>query len=104
MGVGQNAVGAPDLIIDHLGLLLQQRRARVFLVLDDLGQDLLQPLDDGALGLAQGHLVGHLENIAQRLGALAVKAADGQAELVDRLDDRVDLLRQDQARAGAAWR
>ena len=57
-----------------------------------------------ALGFAEGHLVGHLENIAQRLGAFAVKPAHGQAELVHRLDDRVDLLGQHQARADAAWR
>ena len=49
-----------------------------------------------ALGLAEGHLVGHLEDIAQRLGAFAIKPAHGQAELVDRLDDRVDLFGQDQ--------
>ena len=49
-------------------------------------------------GFAQRHLVGHLENIAQRLGAFAVKPAHGQAQLVDRLDDRIDLLRQHQAR------
>ena len=47
MGIGQNAVGPPDVVIDHLGLLLQQRRPRVFLVLDDLGEDLFQPLHDG---------------------------------------------------------
>ena len=57
-------------------------------MLDDLRQDLFQPLDDGRLGLAERHLVGDLENIAQRLGAFAVKSAHRQAELVDRLDDR----------------
>ena len=51
-----------------------------------------------ALAFAQRHLVGNLENIAQRLGALAVKPAHGQAELVHRLDDRIDLLRQHQSR------
>ena len=50
-----------------------------------------------ALGFAERHLVGDLEHIAQRLGAFAVKPAHGQAELVDGLDDRIDLLGQDQA-------
>ena len=47
---------------------------------------------------AQGHLVGNLEDIAQRLGAFAVKSAHGQAEFVDRVNDRVDLLGQNQPR------
>ena len=59
---------------------------------------LVQPLDDVRFRLAQGHLVGDLENIAQRLGAFAVKAAHGQAQLVDGLDDLVDLLGQHQPR------
>ena len=65
-------------------------------MLDDLQQDLVQPLDDVGLDFAQGHLVGNLEDIAQRLGAFAVKAAHGQAQLVDGLNDLVDLLGQDQ--------
>ena len=66
-----------------LGLLLQQHAAGIFLVLDDLKQDLVQPFHDVRLDFAQGHLVGDLEDIAQRLGAFAVKAAHGQAQLVD---------------------
>ena len=80
-----------------LGFFSSSIGARVFLVLDDLQQDLVQPLDDVRLRFAQGHLVGNLEDVAQRLGAFAVKAAHGQADFVDRLDDLVDLLGQDQA-------
>ena len=78
------------------GFFSSKRRPRVFLVLDDLRQHLFQPLDDVGFGFAQRHLVGHLEDIAQRFGAFAVKSAHRQAELVDRLDDRIDLLGQHQ--------
>ena len=44
------------------------------------------------LGLAEGHLVGNLEKVAERLGALAVEAAHGQADLVHRFDDLRDLV------------
>ncbi len=67
-------------------------------MLDDLAQDLFQAFDDGALGLAQSHLVGHLEDIAQRLGAFAIKTTNSQTQFVDRLDDRVNVLVQDQPR------
>ena len=42
-------------------------------------------------------LVGNLVEIAERLGAFAVEAADGEADLVDRLDDLADLVAEDQA-------
>ncbi len=57
MGVGQNTVGATDVVIDHFGFLFQEIGARVFLVFDDLGEDLFEALDDGSFGFAQGHLV-----------------------------------------------
>ena len=36
-------------------------------------------------------------SVAESLGAFAVEAADGQAQLVDGLDDLIDLLAEDQA-------
>ena len=45
-----------------------------------------------ALRLAEGHLVGNLEEVAERLGAFAVEAAHGQADLVHGLDDLGDLV------------
>ena len=59
-------------------------------------EDLFEALDDVGFDFAQGHLVGNLEHVAQRLGALAVEAAHGQAQFVDGLNDRVDLLGQHQ--------
>ena len=50
------------------------------------------------LCFAERHLVGNLKNISERLGAFAVKPAHREAELVDRLDDRIDLLAQNQPR------
>ena len=53
---------------------------------------------DGAdkllLGAPQRHLIGHLIQIAQRLGALAVHAADGQSHLSDDLTHVAHLLAQ----------
>src|SRR5215471_20120396 len=98
MGVCENAVGAADMVINHLGFLLQEGGSGVFLMLNDLGQNLFQTLDDSRFGLAQCHLVGHLENVAERFCALAAESADRKAELVDRLDNWLDLLGENQAR------
>ena len=43
-------------------------------------------------------LVGDLVEVAHRLAALAVQAADGQVDLVQRLEDLLDLLGQHQRR------
>ena len=85
------------MVVNHLRLLLHQRLPRVFLVLDDLRQHLVQPLDNGDFVFAEGHLVRHLEDVAERLGALAIKSAHRQPELVDGLDDGIDLLGQDES-------
>ncbi len=57
-----------------------------------------KPLDDDRFAFAERHLVGDLKNIAQRLGAFAVKPAHREAKLVDGLDDRIDLLGENEAR------
>src|SRR5712671_7236626 len=62
----------------------------------DLRKNLVQPFDDAGFGLAECHLIRHLENVAQRFGALAIKPADGEAQLVHGLDDGVDLLVKDE--------
>ena len=95
MGVGQDAVGPADVVIDHFGLVLEELGPGILLVVDDLQEHLVEPLDDVRLRLAEGHLVGDLEDVAQRLRAFAVQAADGQTKLVDRLDNLVNLLAQD---------
>ena len=98
MGVGEDAVRAADVVVDHLRFAFHQLDAGVLLVINDLQQHLVEPLDDVALGLAEGHLVGNLKDVAQRLGAFPVKPAHGKAELVDGLNDLVDLFTQHQPR------
>ena len=98
MGIGENSVSAPDMVIYGLGFLLQQGTPSVFFVLDNLIKHFFEPLDDGAFRLTECHLVGHLEDISKGLSAFAVETAHRQAEFIHRLDDRVDLLRQHKAR------
>ena len=61
MGVAQHAVGAADLVGDHLRIVLEQFFAGVVLVVGDLRDDALQAADDGFLALAEGGLVGNLD-------------------------------------------
>ena len=82
--------------IERRALLLQEVFPRGLLVLDDLLDHLAQPVDDVFFLLAERRLVGHLEQVAHRLRALAVEAAHGQADLVHGLDDLVDVLVQHQ--------
>ena len=96
--VAEDPVGAADLVEKHIGAPLKERLAGVLLVLDDLLDDFDQTVDDFLLGFAQRGLVGNLEKIAQRLGALAVKPAHGESDFADRIDDLVDLLGEDEAR------
>src|SRR5437899_1606180 len=86
------------MVIDHLGLLFEQSASSVLFVLNDLAKDFLQPLDNGALRLAESHLVGDLEYVAQCLGALPIQAADSQPQLIHRLNNWIDLLSQHQSR------
>ena len=97
MRIGQNSVGAADVVVNHLRLSSPTSVARAFSSCSMIWrQHLVQPLDDVGFGFAQSHLVGNLENIAQRFGAFAVKAAHRQAQFVDGLNDRIDLLGQNQ--------
>ena len=98
MRVAEDAVGPADLVEQGLRALLEEDLAGVLLVLEDLGDDAVQPGNDLLLGLAEGGLVGDLEEIPHRLGPLAMEPADGQADLVDRVDDLVHLLGHDEAR------
>src|SRR6266702_4900937 len=66
-------------------------------MLDDLGQDLFKPLDNRAFRFAKRHLIGNLKDVAQSFSSFSIKAADRQPELVYGLNDRVNLLGQDQA-------
>ena len=93
--VCQHAVGTANVVEQHRGLLLHLGEARVLFVLNDLEQNLVDPFDDVVFRLPQGHLIGNLKDIAQRLSTLAIEAAHRQPQLVNSLDDLVDLLGQD---------
>ena len=45
MGIGQNPIRPPNVVIDHFRLLLQKSRPRVLLVLDDLRQTCRLPVE-----------------------------------------------------------
>src|SRR5690349_1235443 len=96
MRIGQNSVSPADVVVDHFGLLFEQRSPSVFLMFDNLGQDFLQALHYRAFGFPESHLIGHLEYIPQRLSAFPVEAPNSQTELIDGLNNGVDLLGQDQ--------
>ena len=83
------------MVEQHSGLLLHLGEACVLFVLNDLEQNLVDAFDDIVFRLPQGHLIGDLKDIAQRLGALAIETAHRQPQLIDGLDNLVDLLGQD---------
>ena len=92
-----NAVGAADLIGQHAGLFLKKFLPRIVFEFDELADHLEEAVEDLAFRLAEGCLVGNLEKVAQGFRALAIESADGETELVDRLDDLVDLFAEDKA-------
>ena len=55
--MAQDSVGAPHVIEERHQFFLQQPHPRVFLVVDDLLDDFVQPGDDFALLLAERDLV-----------------------------------------------
>src|SRR5687767_5229191 len=76
MGVCQHTVSAANMVENDLGLLFEQGSAGVFLVFNELGEDFVQPFDNIGFDFAQRHLVRNLEDVAERLGAFAIKTAD----------------------------
>ena len=98
MCVGEDAVRAADVVVDHLRFAFHQLDAGVLLVVNDLRHSTLLSRSTMSLGLTAGHLVGNPKDVAQRLGAFPVKPAHGKTQLVDGLDDLVDLLAQHQPR------
>src|SRR5256885_12300759 len=68
---------------------------------------IFQPFNNRRFGFSECHLIGHLEDIPQRLRPLAIKPADGQSKLVHRLYDGIDLLsenRSEERRVGKECR
>lgn len=97
VGVKDNAVGAADLIGEHAGFFLNQLLAGVVFQVGELANDFDEAIQNLPFRFAEGGLIGDLEQVAEGLGSLAVEPADGEAELVDRFDDLIDLLAQNEA-------
>ena len=92
-----DSVGAAHLIGEHSGLFLNQFLASVVFQFGELAYDFDETIQNLPFRFTKGGLVGDLEQIAEGFGAFAVESADGEAELVDRFDDLIDLLAQNKA-------
>ena len=68
------------------------------LVVDDDRHDVADLLDQVLFAAAEGDLVADLVEIAHRLRAFAVQAADRQADLLQAAEDLLDLPGDDQGR------
>src|SRR2546427_8167781 len=89
--VGEDAVGAANVVVNHFRFLFQKHGTGVFFVLDDLQKDFFQTLNNGGFRFAEGHLVGNLENVAQRFRSFALETPNRQAQFVYRFNYFVDL-------------
>ena len=96
-GVRQDAPGPEDPVVQGHRAFVRQHLPRLLLVGDDLRNDGPEGLQDVLLAAPQGRLVRDLVDVAGGLGALAVKAADGQAHPRDRPEHLFNLLGQRQA-------
>ena len=94
----RNAVGPADLVVQVLVAFADQEIAGPPLVVDQHRHDVADLLDQVGLALAQRDLVADLVEIAHGLRALAVQAADGQADFLQAAEDLVDLPRDHQGR------
>ena len=97
VGVKDDSVGATHLIAQHAGFFLNQFLAGVIFQLRQLADHFDQAIQNLPLRFAQGCLVGNLEKISKSFGSFAIQPADGEAELINRFDDLVDLLAQNEA-------
>jgi len=97
VGVKDDAVGASYLICEHTGFFLNQLLAGIVLQFGELADDFDEAIQDLPFRFAKGGLVGDLEKITESFRAFAVESADGEAKLIDRFDDLIDLLTQDEA-------
>src|SRR5262245_54649421 len=99
--VAQNAVGAVYLVGELVALLIEQRSPGAALVLDDLrnhGVGVAELRDDLPLAAPQRGLVADLIEVAIGLRALAVQAADRDADLLQAAEDLLDLAGHHQRR------
>src|SRR5437762_4714958 len=94
MRVSQNAVGTTDLVAQRARFSLQQSLARVVFLINDRLDDFGQTIDDVFLFFTKRSLIRNLKKIAHGFGAFTVKAAHGEADFADRLDDLVNQLAQ----------
>ena len=66
MRVAQHPVRPTHLIINHPGLFFKQGAPRILLVLDNLQNDFVEPVDYIPFPLAQRGLIGDLKKITER--------------------------------------
>ena len=98
VAVLEDPVGPSDLVEELARVGLEEAGPRIQLVLDDRLQNPGEALEDLLLGFAEGRLVRNLEDAAAGVGALAEQAAHDHPELVDRADDLLHLVRDDEGR------
>src|SRR4030095_1271065 len=87
MRVSENAIGTTDLVAKRARFSLEQSLARVVFLINDRLDDFGQTIDDIFFFFTERGLIGNLKKIAHGLGPFAVKAAHGEADFADRLDD-----------------
>src|SRR5256885_4928485 len=97
MGVGEDAIGATDLVAKRAWLSLKQSLPRVMFLIDNRFDDFTQTIDDLFLFFSERGLIRNLEKIPHRFGAFTVKAADGKTDLANCLDDLVNQLAEDKS-------
>ena len=85
------------MIAQHTGFFLDELLAGVIFQFRQLADHFDQAIQNLSLRFAQRGLVRNLEKVAEGLGALAIQPVDGEAELIDRFDDLVDLFAQNEA-------
>ena len=93
--MSQYPVCAADLIHQSRALRCHQVLPRLCLPLDQRFDDFMEPSNDLIFLLSQGGLIRHLEKISHGLSAFTVEPADGQPDLIYRIDHLVDLFAQD---------
>ena len=97
LGGAEDAVGAADPVVERFLALADEEVAGLAFVVDEHRHDVGHFLGELFLALAERDLVADLVEIAQRLRAFAVQAADGEVDLLQAAEDFVDLPRDHRA-------
>ena len=96
LGGAEDAVGAAHAVVQVLVAFLDEELPRLALVVDNHRHDVAHLADQLGLGPPERDLVADLIEVAHRLRAFAVQAADRQTDLLQAAEDLVDLPGDDQ--------